>query len=127
LWGIMTSQHMIEHLILSVKLGNGNLTIECKTPAEKLPIFKRFLFSNKPFPKNYVNPATGKKLLKLEFENITAAIQTLQNETEKFYSFFENASGITLVNPTYGQLNFEEWVQFHKRHFDHHLCQFGLI
>lgn len=127
LWGIMTSQHMIEHLILSVKLGNGNLTIECKTPIERLPILKRFLFSNRPFPKNYINPATGNGLCPLEYGNISDAIKVLQKELENFFVFFENDSEATLVNPTYGELNFEEWMQFHKRHFDHHLGQFGLI
>jgi len=127
LWGIMTSQNMIEHLILSVKLGNGGLTIECKTPTERLPIFKRFLFSSRPFPKNYISPATGKALLPLEFESISVAIQVLQKETEKFFDFFKSTPAATLVNPTYGELNYEEWIQFHKRHFDHHLSQFGLI
>ncbi len=127
IWGKMTAQHMVEHLILAVKSGNGSLTFECTTPVEKLPLLKRFLFSEKPFPKNYINPSIGKNLRPLEFENLDSAIKSLKTETDKFYILFKNNKGTKLINPTYGELNFEEWVQFHKRHFDHHLLQFGLL
>jgi len=126
LWGKMTAQHMVEHLILAVKSGNGSLTIECTTPKEKLPILKRFLFSNRPFPKNYINPSIGKDLKPLEFENLNSAIQSLKNETDKFYAYFKNKNDAKPINPTYGELDFKEWLQFHKRHFDHHLEQFEL-
>jgi hypothetical protein len=31
------------------------------------------------------------------------------------------------INPTFGPLNKEEWLQFHKKHLTHHFTQLGLI
>lgn len=86
----MTALHMVEHLILAVKSGNGSLTFECITPEEKLPIQKRFLFSDRPFPKNYINPTIGSELKSLQFNNLESAIKSLINETDNFYSLFNN-------------------------------------
>ena len=33
-WGIMTPQHMVEHLIVSTKMSNGGLNIPCRVLAE---------------------------------------------------------------------------------------------
>ncbi|MDP3683019.1 MAG: hypothetical protein Q8S01_03720, partial [Ignavibacteria bacterium] len=59
LWGKMSAQHMIEHLILAVKTSNGKLTIGCFNPPEKIPALKRFLMSARPLPKEFVNPLIG--------------------------------------------------------------------
>ena len=69
-WGIMTPQHMVEHLILAVRSGNGNLEVECFNPKEKLPILKRFLMSDRDLPKGFENPLLEKGLRKLEFSSL---------------------------------------------------------
>ena len=45
-WGIMTPQHMVEHLIVSTKMSNGGLHIPCRLPAEMIPKYRAFLLES---------------------------------------------------------------------------------
>jgi hypothetical protein len=126
LWGKMTLQHMIEHLILAVRSSNGKLKIECFNPKEKIPALKRFLLSDRPLPKNFINPVIGEDLLPLEYKNLKSAFSALKSEIDDYYIFFETNPEALTTNPTFGNLNKEEWDLFHKKHFTHHLEQFGL-
>lgn len=127
LWGKMCPQHMVEHLILAVKMSNGKLKLECYYPPEKIPSLKRFLMSSRPMPKLFVNPVVGKDLRPLKYSSLEEAIEKLKNEIDDYVLFFENNPGAKPVNITFGELNKEEWDVFHKKHFTHHLSQFGLL
>ena len=126
-WGKMSAQHMIEHLILAVKMGNGKLKLDCINPPEKLPTLKKFLMSDRPMPKGFVNPAIGSDNLPLNYSSIDEARNKLKEEIEDYYHFFEENSDAKPLNVTFGELNKTEWDQFHKKHFTHHLEQFGLL
>jgi hypothetical protein len=127
LWGKMTAQHMVEHLIFAVQMGNEKLFLECFNPPEKLPLMKRILMSNKPLPKLFVNPVIGSDLMELKYHNLEEAKSNLRKEADDYYSYFEKNPGAKLVNVTFGELNFAEWEVFHKKHFSHHFNQFGLL
>lgn len=126
LWGKMSAQHMIEHLIFAVQLSNGKIQKRCYNPLEKIPVLKRFLMSERPLPKDFVNPAIGSNLLPLQYENLESALLVLKQELEEYYSCFEENPTATFINPTFGELNKSEWDVFHEKHFKHHLNQFGL-
>lgn len=126
-WGKMTAQHMIEHLILAVQMSNGKLNIECFNPPEKIPTLKRFLFSSRPLPKNFVNPFIGEELKPFVYDSLEKAKESLFTEIELYYSYFTEIPSRTTINATFGELNFEEWEIFHEKHFTHHLSQFGLM
>lgn len=125
-WGIMSSQHMVEHLLLTVKVSNSKIKVECFNPPEKIPTLKRFLLSERPLPKNFINPLIGEGLLPLQFNNFEDAVAGLKIEIEDFYKFFEDNPEAIITNPTFGELNRTEWEIFHKKHFIHHLAQFGI-
>jgi oxepin-CoA hydrolase/3-oxo-5,6-dehydrosuberyl-CoA semialdehyde dehydrogenase len=125
-WGKMTSQHMVEHLILAFKTGNGKLNVKCVSPPEKLQTLKRFLMSNRPLPKNFINPLLGEKLQDLVFSNLEEAIDNLKKEIDDFYDYFKTNPNSTLTNLTFGELNFEEWERFHIKHINHHFEQFNI-
>ena len=127
LWGKMTPQHMVEHLILSIQMSNGKLKLECFNPPEKIPSLKRFLMGSKPLPKLFVNPLIGEDLSPLEYSSMEEALEKLKNEIDDYRVFFENNPDAKPVNVTFGELNLEEWDVFHKKHFTHHLSQFGLL
>lgn len=126
LWGKMSAQHMIEHLIFAVQLSNGRIQKRCYNPPQKIPVLKRFLMSERPLPKDFVNPAIGSNLLPLQYENLESALLVLKQELEEYYSCFEENPAATFINPTFGELNKSEWDVFHEKHFKHHLKQFGL-
>jgi hydroxymethylglutaryl-CoA reductase/oxepin-CoA hydrolase/3-oxo-5,6-dehydrosuberyl-CoA semialdehyde dehydrogenase len=127
LWGKMTPQHMVEHLILAVQMSNGKLKLDCFNLPEKNPTLKRFLMSDRPMPKLFVNPVIGEDLRLLEYSSLEEAVEKLNKEIDDYVLFFENNPDANLVNVTFGELNKEEWDVFHKKHFTHHLSQFGLL
>jgi len=128
IWGIMSSQHMIEHLIQAVQLSNGKITFnECMNPSEKLSVLKRILMSPRPMPKNFVNTVIGSELKPLEYKNLEETIDVLMSELNEIDNFYDSNPEATPTNPTFGPLNKEEWIQFHKKHLTHHFTQFGLI
>jgi len=123
----MTPQHMVEHLIFALQMSNGKLKLECFNPPEKIPSLKRFLMGNRPMPKLFVNPVIGEELHPLECSSLEEAIGKLKKEIDDYVLFFENNHDAKPVNVTFGELNKEEWNVFHKKHFTHHLSQFGLL
>ena len=126
-WGKMSAQHMVEHLILAVKMGNGKLKFECINPPDKLLTLKKFLMSSRAIPKGFVNPVIGTDNLPLNCSSLDEAKNELEEEIEDYYRFYEENPDAKPVNATFGELNKTEWDQFHKKHFTHHLEQFGLL
>ena len=127
LWGKMTAQHMVEHLILAVKMSNGKVRLECFNPPEKLPTLKRILLSSRPLPRNFINPYLGEDLMPLEYKSLEEAKQILAEEIKDYYKYFEDNPDTFLTNVTFGDLNKDEWEVFHQKHFIHHFKQFGLL
>ncbi|NIS08507.1 MAG: hypothetical protein GWO07_07045, partial [Candidatus Dadabacteria bacterium] len=66
-WGKMSAQHMIEHLIFAFQMSTDKLDLECNTPEEKRAKLKAFLNINRPMPKGFINPVTGKELVDLKY------------------------------------------------------------
>ncbi len=126
LWGKMSPQHMVEHLILAVKSGNGKLKVECSSQPDKIPSLKRFLLSPRPLPKGFINPLIGEGLLPFEYKSLDEAKSVLKKEVADYYTFFENSPDAVFVNPAFGELNKSEWDVFHQKHFTHHFQQFGI-
>ena len=126
LWGKMSAQHMVEHLILAVKMSNGKLSVECFNQPEKIPTLKRFMMSSRPLPKDFINPIIGEGLLPLTYKNLDEAKSILKSETQDFYDYFAENPEAIFTNPTFGDLNKAEWDVFHEKHFRHHFAQFGI-
>ena len=127
LWGKMTAQHMVEHLILALQMSNSRLNLKCISQPETLPALKRFLLSERALPKEYINPYIGPNLLPLKFLNLTEARSELEKEIDNYNHFFESNPDVKTVHVTFGELNKQEWDQFHSKHFTHHLEQFNLL
>ena len=131
-WGIMTPQHMVEHLTLAIQSSTGKIVFDrFITPADKLAIAKRFLHSSRPLPKLFVNEVIseviGEGLIPLVNSDLSSAIKELKIEVEYFDEYFTRNPEAKPINATFGPLDHDEWIAFHNKHFTHHLTQFGLI
>lgn len=126
LWGKMTPHHMVEHLILTFRICNGTREVEIMTEDRLLPIQKRFLLSNKPLPKLFINPVIGENLLQLEFGDMNTAKDILISELDKYEEHFNLNPDSKPAHPVFGYLSKSEWDVFHKKHFEHHFAQFGI-
>lgn len=126
-WGTMTAQKMVEHLVNSFKIASGEMWVQCFSDEKKLPVLKKILMSDRPMPKGFDSPANKLVPPEYEFEDIETAKKVLREKVNAYYNYFEANPDAVLMNPTFGELNREEWDQFHKKHLTHHLTQFGLI
>lgn len=125
LFGIMTAQHMIEHLILTVKLSYGRIKIPDFEPNEKQLAQKQaLLFSDMEFPKGVKAPGLPESLMALKYANLEEAKAELLKALSAYNEAFQENSELKTLHPRFGKLSHEEWERFHTKHFDHHLGQF---
>lgn len=125
-FGIMTPQHMIEHLILTVKLSYGRVKIPDFEPNEKQLAQKEALIhSDILFPRGVKAPGLD-QLMELRFPNLEAAKEELLKSIEAYHTTFKENQLLTPTHPRFGKLTYEEWEKFHAKHFEHHFGQFDL-
>lgn len=126
-WGLMTPQHMVEHLIVSTKMSNGGFVIPCRTPEDQIEEKKKFLiYSDAEMPKG-IKAGGMEGLLDLRYPSMEAALEKLEDEINKFHQYFQENPGATIENPVVSHLNYDEWKIFHNKHYTHHFKQFELI
>ncbi len=57
LWGRMTAQQMVEHLVWTFEVSTGRVVLECPYPEDQRERMKPFLYHNRPTPHKFMNPA----------------------------------------------------------------------
>src|SRR5215510_5384224 len=127
-WGKMNVQQMIEHYIVdAVRIANGREKFErIVTAPDRLPAYREFMMSDKPFKENTRNPMLNEEPSPLRFNTVQAAIGSLHQELIYFFEAFADDPQLITRNPIFGDLNFEQNVQLLYKHALHHLRQFGL-
>ena len=128
-FGEMTPQHMVEHLAFAVRFSNGKEPQQHHYPADKEQKFKAFVIgTDNDMPIGFKSPVLPTEgLPTLKYSNLTTAIESLKTELNDFDNYFINQPEEKPINPTMGELNYQEWIRFHNRHFTHHFRQFGLL
>src|SRR5688572_23741027 len=126
-WGQMSPQHVLEHLGNTLVIVSSKKEIPTVTPAERLPAYRAYLTTDTPFTQNIPNPFVGDTPPALRFENLETAKTKLLAALENFHKFFAENPEATPVHPFFGKLNYEGWLQFQRKHFQHHFKQLGLI
>ncbi|MEN9914108.1 MAG: hypothetical protein RL528_850 [Bacteroidota bacterium] len=125
-WGKMTPQRMIEHLsdciYMSCGIGNHELLI----PEEKIKGMQAFLISDKEMPQN-IQVTFAKENTPLRNTDIELALDEFTMAWVDFEEMYSEDSKKTELHPYYGNLNYEQWLLLHSKHFTHHFTQFGLI
>ncbi|MDZ4666575.1 MAG: DUF1569 domain-containing protein [bacterium] len=128
LWGTMTPQHMLEHLLLPLQFSRGQFEVPLVMPLDKVEKVKRImLLSDAPLKRDFVAPFIGAGLQPLNFASFELAQTELLAETDRFLAFWEKHPEAVFTHPIFGTLNRDEWYLFHRKHFTHHFSQFGLL
>ena len=127
LWGNMTAQHMVEHVIWAFQCSTGKLNVACHTPENLLERAKRFLYDNRQTPHCFKNPLLGEIPPALQLSSLKEAKHVLEEELALFLKHFQEHPDRKHVHPIFGSLGTEEWQRSHFKHCFHHLLQFGLI
>lgn len=125
-FGLMTAQHMVEHLSWTLK-GCTKRVGEVENPPTKGQLgFQRFIekgaiLQHRPSDK------TKADLPELKFENLEEAIEQVKVAIERFYVHFESNPNFKCYNKFFGELGFDQLELFNYNHYRYHLWQFGLI
>ena len=127
-WGKMNGQQMVEHVAAFFLVSTEKIKFALVTPAEHLPKYREFLFSDKEFRENTKAPGNviGEEALPLRYADMDEALEKLFESIAYFEYFFKDDADKKTLHPVFGELNYEEWVLLHYKHVTHHLRQFGL-
>ncbi len=128
-WGILTPQHLLEHLEQGYKIMSGEIQdFEISTPEKIVDKVHNSLYNYEKFPMG-TNFPTMKKgevedLVHPDFD--TAKAKFLEARAQYIAFFTENPEAI-LKNMVFGELNKYESYLLERKHLNHHFEQFGLI
>ncbi len=126
-WGKMTSQQMIEHLEWAFAISTGRIAVACAVPDSERDRVLRFLFDDRPTPREFMNPLLAGGLPPMRHPNLEAACRALMTEVNGFLAQVDATPGAVRVHPIFGVLSLQGWTRSHYKHVYHHLLQFGLL
>lgn len=128
-WGIMTPQHMIEHLEHTYRIASGEIQdFEISTPEKILEKVHNSLYNYHKFPKNSNFPLLEKdKLAILNHPDLTIAKEKMNEARQNYLTFFKENPDAKLNNMVFGELNKYEWYLQERKHLNFHFEQFELI
>ncbi len=125
LWGSMSPQRMVEHIADVLHLSVGKYQLEQLIPENKVEKAQAFLKTEHPMPKNFKVPFATPET-PLRNQSLDEAIEEFSNAWKTAEKFFEENPGVTTLHPSFGQLNYDQWLLLHSKHFSHHFEQFGI-
>jgi hypothetical protein len=126
-WGIMSAQHMVEHLSGVILISNGRFDAPAMYDEERLAKNHDFIIKEQNrIKRNTKAPILPEEPLPLRFGSLAEAKEKLLKTLDTFFAHFEANPDAKFMHPAFGLLNFEEWTYFHGIHTQYHLDQFGL-
>lgn len=125
-FGLMTPQHMVEHLIVTLKTTMKRYGEPENPPTKGQEGFKRFIAKGAVF-KHRPSDKTKADLPELKYATLEEAVAKIPEAVERFYSHFEANPAYKAYTPFTGELDFAELELFHYQHFRYHLWQFGVL
>ena len=127
LWGQMNVQQMIEHMSYSFRIANHKIPInEPVNAPEVVSKSYSFMMSDKPFRPNTKNTMIPDSPEPVKQPSKKDAIEELKKEIDDFMKIFNENPQRIILNPFFGELNFDEWLHLLTKHANHHLKQFGI-
>ena len=122
-FGVMSPQHMVEHLIWVSKSSVKNVGEPTGEPTEAQMGFKKFVQKGANF--RYVHKDIKREDLDPpRMGSIAEAVALFPEAISRLYKHDENH---IFYNPMMGEFTFAEMELFHRKHYEHHLQrQFGL-
>lgn len=126
-FGLMTPQHMVEHLTWVMKSTAREYEGERELPANKRQVgFQQFI-KNGAVLQHRPSDKTKADLPPLKYNSLEEALEQLPIAVQRFYDFWDANQDYTPYGSFMGEMPFEDVELFHYMHFRFHLWQFGLI
>lgn len=126
-FGLMTPQHMVEHLVVVIKVAAKKHEGERESPPnERQQSFQKFI-RNGAVLKHRPSDKTKADLPPLKYASLEEIVALMPEAVERFYNSWDDNPDYIPYAPFMGEMSFEEVELFHYMHFRFHLWQFGLI
>ena len=127
-FGVMTPQHMVEHLTVTIKISYNRIKIPEFELTDKQKFQKSVLLSTDiDFPKGVRAPGMSEgELMPLRSSTLDEAKAQLLESLTAYNSFFDQDPNVSTVHPGFSKLNLAEWEVFNQKHFTHHFSQSGI-
>jgi oxepin-CoA hydrolase/3-oxo-5,6-dehydrosuberyl-CoA semialdehyde dehydrogenase len=127
-WGMMTPQHMVEHLVFHFRTAMGQIQMDIVTPEDRIEKWQDSLWNYIAMPENYKHPKMDpEKLMPLEFNSLPEAMMALSTTWDEYLAYFKANPEARNNNAVFGSLDKVQWDLLGRKHFHHHLRQFGLV
>ena len=128
-WGILTPQHLLEHLEHGYRIMSGEIQdFEIATPEKILDKVHNSLYNYDKFPKGTAFPTMKKgELEDLIHPDFATAKQKFIEAREAFKTFFKENPEAVQKNMVFGNLNKYESYLLERKHLNHHFEQFGIL
>jgi hypothetical protein len=126
-WGVMDAQQMVEHLSEFIRIASGREKRAALYPPDVTQKMHTFMMSEKPFRENTPNQLLPDVPPSWKNKDMAGALNELKDEISHFISTYEAAPALRVLNPFFGDLDYEEQVQLLHKHTTHHCRQFGLM
>lgn len=127
-WGIMTPQHMMEHLTDGLKSAVNEIKYDISTPEAHIEKYQDSLYNYYPFPQNSKTPVLKDGVLAdLVCENLIEAKQKFLDALDAFELYYKENPNATANNAVFGALDKDLWDLMNMKHLNHHFNQFSLL
>ncbi len=126
-WGIMTPQHMVEHLETTLLWAIGEPECKVITPEERLEKYRESLWNYRPMPREFQLPLLRKERTEdLRHSSLAEAKGNLLDTFDRYEAYYYANPDDKHNNPISGPLDKWHWDLLNRKHAAHHFEQFGL-
>ncbi|WP_194850894.1 DUF1569 domain-containing protein [Nonlabens antarcticus] len=120
-WGVMSAAQMMKHCQYPLQVAMGKEKIVIKSNWLVKILFKKMMYSSKPYRKNGPTLSTFKVEDSRDFasekEKLDLWIQEL---------WYDRNNENRRSHPVFGEFTKEQWGVLQWKHLDHHFKQFGV-
>lgn len=126
-FGKMNVHQMIEHMSYAFRQASGLIPLAAINDDATTQKMYEFMMSDKTFRDNTPNPYLPNEPTPAVCPSIQESISVLEKDIQRFVSTFENEPEKRILNPFFGNLNYDEWTHLLHKHAQHHLRQFNQL
>lgn len=124
-FGLMTAQHMVEHLTWITKVTCSRKGMPDEGPYENK--MQKFFDAGCVFKHMPKEGKTADDLPALKYGSLEEAIEQVPGAIKRFFDHYEAEPDFKCYNPFMGEVDFGDLQKFHFQHYSYHLWQFGLL
>ena len=126
-FGLMTPQHMVEHLVKVMKGLANKYEGERETPANKRQLGMQGFIKSGAVLSYRPSEKTKADLPALKYGSLEEAVAEIPAAVQRFYDFWDADPSYVPYAPFMGEVSFEHLELFNYMHVRYHLWQFSLI